>query len=217
MLRALIIALSLVATAADATPVEELVTEKARDTFGPEFPDEATFRITLQGGDVSDALMLSAFWMDRATGQFLANAVTEDGDIRRIQGLAILSVEVPVPVRRILPGEILRAEDLKTISLPHARIGGFAIVDADKLIGKEVRRILTQGRPVMTQSVIEPLVIQRGDKVAIKYDDGRLSLSAPGRAMDDAHRGQEIRIVNLVSNTLVTGVARAEGLVEIIR
>ena len=35
--------------------------------------------------------------------------------------------------------------------------------------------------------------------------------------MEDAHREQELSIVNLVSNNLVTGIARAEGVVEIIR
>ena len=55
------------------------------------------------------------------------------------------------------------------------------------------------------------------DRVSIRYSDGRLALTAPGRAMEDAHREQELSIVNLVSNNLVTGIARAEGVVEIIR
>ena len=81
----------------------------------------------------------------------------------------------------------------------------------------QVRRMLAQGRPVMRQSVMEPLVIGRGDKVNILYDDGRLVVTAPGRALTDAHRGQDVRIVNLVSNNALTAVAREEGLVEVIR
>lgn len=218
MIRALLTALSLaLAAPAFAVPVEELVAEQARETFGPELPDEAEFDITVKGGGISEAVMLSAFWMDRQTGQFLANAVTDDGGVTRLQGLAILSVTVPVPARRMLPGELVGEADIRMIDLPHARVGAYAVTDPAGLIGKEVRRVLTQGRPVMTQSVMEPLVIDRGDKVSIRYDDGKLALSAPGRALDDAHRGQEVRIVNLVSNALVTGIARAEGRVEIIR
>lgn len=209
--------LAVLSNGALAEPVKDLVIEKARDTFGAELPEGAQFRVTFQRGGEVDAVLLSAFWMDPSTGQFLANAVTEDGVVERLQGLAILGLSVPVPVRRILPGEVLTKADLKDVDMPYARISAYAVTDAKDLVGKEVRRILSAGRPVISQSVIEPLVITRGDQVSIRYQDGRLALTAPGRAMDDAHRGQEIRIVNLVSNKLVTGVAKDGGVVEIIR
>ena len=211
------IALISLGFSAGAEPARELVIEKARETYGAELPEGAEFRVSFQRGEGVDALMLSAFWMDKSTGQFLANAVTESGTIERFQGLAVLSVKVPVPTRRLLPGEILKASDIQIIDMPYARISAFAEIDETKLIGKEVRRVLTQGRPIMVQSVMEPLVITRGDRVSIRYSDGRLALTAPGRAMEDAHREQELSIVNLVSNNLVTGIARAEGVVEIIR
>jgi flagellar basal body P-ring formation protein FlgA len=219
-MRRLILSLALLAvsvTAPLAAPVRELVAEKARDSYGAELPDQSEFKLSFQRDADLDAVLLSAFWMDRATGQFLANAVLPDGKVRRLQGLAVLNVTVPVPVRRMLPGEIVTESDLQMIDIPHARLGAFAQTDETALIGKEVRRVLGQGRPIMAQSVMEPLVITRGDKVSIKYTNGKLALTAPGRALDDAHREQEIRIVNLVSNTLVTGIARSEGLVEIIR
>ena len=219
MLRAAFAAviLALAALPVAAVPVAELVAEKARDSFGPELPEDADFRITLQSAGISEAELISAFWMDRATGQFLANAVRADGGVTRLQGLAILTLEVPVPLRKMMPGEMLRESDLQMVELPYARLGSFALTDSARLIGKEVKRMLPRGRPIMAQSVAEPLVIARGDKVSIEFDDGRLALSAPGRALGDAHRWQEVRVVNLVSNALVTGIARADGRVEIIR
>lgn len=218
LLTCLAVTLPVAATAATPLPVQDLVAERARDSFGPELPEEGRFDITLRSDQQgAEAVMLSAFWMDRATGQFLANAVGADGRVTRLQGLAVLTVTVPVPVRRMLPGERLGEGDIAMIDMPHARLGAYAVTDPAKLLGKEVRRVLARGRPVMAQSVMEPLVIDRGDKVAIHYDDGKLALSAPGRALDDAHRGQELRIVNLVSNSLVTAVARGEGQVEIVR
>jgi flagellar basal body P-ring formation protein FlgA len=219
-MRRLILSLALLAvsvTSLPAAPVRELVAEKARDSYGAELPDQSEFKLSFQRDADLDAVLLSAFWMDRATGQFLANAVLPDGEVRRLQGLAVLTITVPVPVRRILPGEIVTEADLQMIDIPHARLGAFAQTEETALIGKEVRRVLGQGRPIMAQSVMEPLVITRGDKVSIKYTKGKLALTAPGRALDDAHREQEIRIVNLVSNTLVTGIARSKGFVEIIR
>lgn len=202
-------------TAAGAEALDVLVEEQAREKFGAELPEAAHFAITVSDPKPDEAVMFSAFWMDKATGQFVANAVTPDGEVRRIAGLAVPTVSVPVPVRRILPEEIIAEGDLQSIDLPLARLGAFAVTDPAALVGMQVRRVLALGRPVMAQSVMQPLVIGRGDRVSIRYDDGLMSLSAPGRALDDAHRGQEIRVVNLVSNTTVFGVASAEGIVEV--
>ncbi|SFP65858.1 flagellar basal body P-ring formation chaperone FlgA [Tranquillimonas alkanivorans] len=212
----LLTALLLCPALAGAEALNVLIEEKARESYGTGLPDTGEFEITVQGGGDLDAVMLSAFWMDTSTGQFVANAVLPEGDVRRISGLALLTVPVPVPLRRIMPDEILSEADLKVVRLPHGRVGAFAVTGMDDLVGMQVRRVLSQGRPVMAQSVMQPLVIDRGDRVAIRFRDGRLELSAPGRALADAHRGQEVKIVNLVSNTSLVGIATGEGVVEVI-
>ena len=204
--------------AASAVPLAELVEERARDTLGAELPASGVFAISVQGqAGEEDAVMLSAFWMDPSTGQFLANAVMPDGQQRRIAGLALVQVPTPVPVRRIMPDEILTEADLTVAELPMGRLGAFAVTEAAALVGKQVRRVLSPGRPVMAQSVMEPLVIDRGEKVRITFRDGALELAAPGRALTDAHRGQEVRIVNLASNKSLTAVATGDGEVEVVR
>ena len=222
MLRRLIplLALGLTALAplpALATPPEVLVEERARETWGPELPGEAAIRVTFSGPRLEDAVLLSAFWMDRSSGRFLANAVTEAGREIRIEGLAVATLTLPVPARRMMPGEVLRDGDLTELVLPLGRVGAYAVTARDDLLGKQVKRMLAQGRPVMVQSVTEPLVIDRGDRISILYDDGRLQLTAPGRALEAAHRGQELRIVNLVSNKSLVAIARADGTAEVLR
>ena len=192
-----------------------LIEERARETLGATVPDSGAFEITLAPGAVPQAVMLSAFWMDPATGRFVANAVTAAGQVQRVSGLALLTVEVPVPTRRLLPGEILAPGDLQTISLAHGRVGAFAVTDSEKLVGMQVRRVLSQGRPVMAQSIQPPLIIDRGDQITIRYSDGSLSLAAPGRALASAALGQDVKIVNLVSNTSLVGIATAKGVVEV--
>ncbi|MCE0503894.1 MULTISPECIES: flagellar basal body P-ring formation chaperone FlgA [unclassified Roseivivax] len=200
-----------------AEAVAALVEEQARIHLGEALPAEAELTVTMTTAPIEEAMLLSAFWIDRKSGQFLANALTEGGEEVRLGGYAIATVPVAVPVRQILPGEILTEADLRVISLPRARVGSFALTDRDKLIGMEVRSLLTTGRAVMAQAVQEPLVIRRGQSVAIRLNDGRLVLSAPGRALRDAHAGEEIKVVNTVSNTTVTGYATKNGDVEILR
>lgn len=200
-----------------AENVKTLIEERARDRFGAELPERAGFHITTPDGSPIEAVMLSAFWMDRDTGRYLANAVLEDSQVVRLEGLAIATLDVPVPLRRMLPGDRIAAQDLGFVKLPLARIGSFTITENSDLVGMQVKRLLTQGRPVMTQSITKPVIIGRGERISIRYDDGLLALSAPGKALDDAFKGEEIRIVNLVSNTSLTGVAVEKGIVEIIR
>jgi flagellar basal body P-ring formation protein FlgA len=198
-----------------AAPLVELIEEKARDSAGPALPPQARFEITLQSGAPTEAVLISAWWIDPATGRFIANVVTDAGLVHRITGMATQMVAVPVPLRRLMPGEIVSPTDLGQIDLPAARLGAFAIIDPEKLVGMQVRSLLTEGRPVMVQAVMPPLVIGRGSLVTIRFSDGALELSAPGRALGDAHLGQDIRVVNLVSNTAVVGTAIENGIVEV--
>ena len=218
-LRAALLGLSLLLAPAiaQAESLTVLVEERAAAEYGPTLPEAGVFDVVLQAGGLTEARLLSGFWIDLSTGQFVADAVTDMGEVKRIMGLATVSVPVPVPVRRMMPEEIIDERDLTIVNLPHARVGAFAVTDSAKLVGMEVRSLLAQGRPVMNRAVRQPLVIDRGDRVNIRYSDGLLELSAPGRALGEAHRGQEVKIVNLVSNTSVVGIATAEGTVEVIR
>ena len=116
-------------SSAGAESLEVLIQEEAAETYGSDMPNNGTFKILLQSGGLKEAVAISAFWMDRNSSQFVANAATEEGRLKRVKGLAILSIEVPVPVRRLLPDEIISAQDITTQSLPYSRVGSYAVVD----------------------------------------------------------------------------------------
>lgn len=202
---------------AAAVPLAELIDDKARESAGSTMPDHGRFDILINAGAPEDAVLISAWWIDPGTGRFVANAVTDAGDVRRISGLATMILPAPVPLRRLMPGDIIAENDLGTIDLPAARVGAFTITNLEDLVGQQVRSLLPEGRPVMVQAVMQPLVIGRGDLVSIHYSDGALKLSAPGRSLADAHRGQDVRVVNLVSNAIVAGIASADGTVRVNR
>ena len=206
---------ALLAGPASAESVRVLIAEKAEQSWGLEMPPSGHFEITLQDRDPGDAEMISDFWMDRSTGQFLANAVEASGDVRRLAGLALLNVPVPVPTQQILPGAILSGDDFQMVDLPYGQVGAYAVTQLDHLAGMQVRRVLARGRPVMSQSITEPVIISRGDPVSIEYSKGPMSLTAPGKAISDAHADQSVRVVNLVSNKIVEGIAKPDGKVEI--
>lgn len=196
-------------------PVTELVEERAAAEMGRTIPANGRIDVRLAKGVIHEGEFIQEFWMDQQTGQFIANVVTEHGETQRVWGVAVMTVEVPVPSRRIMPDEIVEPADLMMIELPLQRLGRFALFDADELIGKQVRRMLVAGRPVPRHSVIPPIIITRGEKVKILLDYGGLQLSARGRAMSDAHAGQELRVVNLSSNKAISAIAAADGIVKV--
>src|SRR3546814_3034090 len=79
------------------------------------------------------------------------------------------------------------------------------------LVGKEARRVLSEGRPVTETSVGEPLVVERNRPVSLVYTVGDLRITAKGRALADGSVGEAIRAVNEESHRTITGIVLAEG------
>lgn len=207
-------AMSLAAVPSMASDIAGLVSERAAQEFGAAMPERGFFNIRLAEGGPREGSFIREFWIDRDTGQFIANVITDLGEVRRVWGVATLTQPVPVPVRRLMPDDIVRAEDIEMVDLPWARVNAYAVTETSALVGMQVRRMLSPGRPVQVQSVQPPIIISRGERVTIQLSYGTLELAAEGKAISDAHLGQEVRVVNLSSNKTIVGIARADGLVE---
>ena len=153
------------------------------------------------------------FYYEKNTGKFLAVTFDQDGKQVKVAGLAIVSVSIPVPTRRIMPNEIISKSDLILATLPLSRVSTFAMLDTSELIGMQVRRMLAQGRPIPEQSITPPIIVKKGSRVEVIYRDGAMELTAPAKALNDAYLGQEVKVVNLISNKHV--VFETYGVVEI--
>lgn len=202
-------------TQALSAPLSVLVAERAEIEHGYEMPVSGSFEISYFNYNDFDTQVIYDFYYEKATGKFIAVAIDENGNNVKVAGLALLVVDVPVPNKRIMPEELVTEADITVAKLPFARVGSFAIMDKQSLIGMQARRMLAQGRPVPEQSVTPPIIVKKGSKVEIRYSDGAMKLSAPGKALYDGYKGQEVKVVNLVSNKHVVGTATREGIVEI--
>ena len=212
----LALALAVLPLAAQAETLHALVEERARAQLEGGPVAASSWRITSHP-QVGDVALLARFWIDPRTGQFLADALLETGEVQRVSGVALAVARVPVPVRRLMPDEIVAEGDLIEVEMPLARLPGFAVTDRRALVGWQVRRMLAEGRPVMAQSIMAPRAVTRGQRVTITLREGGLALTAPGRALGDAARGEMVKVVNLATNASVSGLAAADGVVEVIR
>lgn len=201
--------------AAWAVPTAELIEEHAASEFDGVFPAMGRYDVRLAEGSTTQAEFVKDFWIDPDSGRFVANVVDGDGILRRVWGVAVLQVPVPVPNRRIFPDEIVTRADIKLVEMPMARLGAFTLQDMEQVEGMQVRRMLHPGRPVSRTSVEPPTVIEKGARVTIELSYGGLTLTATGRSLEDAHKGEVIRVVNLSSKKTVSAVAEAAGIVRV--
>ncbi|WP_176250972.1 flagellar basal body P-ring formation chaperone FlgA [Sulfitobacter sp. HGT1] len=208
--------LASVATA-ESIPVTELVEERTMAELGATIPVNGRMDIQMAEGMISSGRFIQEFWIDHKTGQFIANVMTDANIPQRVWGVVIINLSVPVPNQRLQPDQIVSRSDITMVDMPMQRLGSFAISDVDELVGQQVRRMLVAGRPVPRQSVMPPRIITRGEDVKIQLNYGGLRLTAKGKAMADAHAGEEIRVVNLSSNKAISAIATGAGIVEVVR
>lgn len=213
LLPALLTALALLSSAAVAADPRALIAQ----AVVARWPDEAgglgemTVRFSTATPIEADSVQ-TILWDPRSGG---FDAVLASGKrLARVQGVARMEEEIPVPARRITAGETIAADDLTMQRMPSARLDG-VLTDPGLAVGKEVRRALTPGRAIPAASLGDPLVIRRNQEVTISYRSGGLAITARGKALADAVAGGTVRVALSTGGTAIDAVADAEGRVSV--
>ena len=138
---------------------------------------------------------------------------------RRIAAVAALLLSgqaradmVPVLASQVERGAILSADDFVVEDLPIAKArGAVAPAEAD---GLEAKRNLAAGRIVRRSDLVEPRLVRRGDQVSVRVEEGALSITTRGEALQSGAEGDLVRVVTDLSRTLEGRVA-ADGSVRV--
>jgi len=123
-------------------------------------------------------------------------------------------VEVVALVAPVGAGEIIGELDLEPI-LVSATAARNAL-DFEELVGKEARRRLDAGKPLKRYDVIEPQLVRKGDQVSLLVARGPMTISATGKAMGNAAKGDTVRVQNTSSYAVVEGRAIEPGVVQVL-
>jgi flagella basal body P-ring formation protein FlgA len=159
--------------------------------------------------------------VDPGTGRFTATVVAPaKGPVQarqQVAGRAIALLDLPVPTRRVTPGEVISIRDIDWIQVRDERNLGDVLTDAEALIGQTPRRTLAAGQPVRSRDVAAPITVGKNSSVSMIFETQNMTLIARGRALQDGAIGDTIRVVNPQSNRTVDAVVAAPGLVRIVR
>lgn len=160
------------------------------------------------------SLEVTQVTLNRSKNTFEAtvSAPSAEKPIQKFQVSGTIHPLITVPVLRanIQNGQIIDAGDLEYVQVPESEFIQGTVVDEQALIGMTPRRFAIAGRPLRAGDMTAPKIISRGDLVTVILDEGVLSLTAKGKALENGSKGDLIRVVNTSSNitieALVTGV-----------
>ncbi len=157
---------------------------------------------------------------DGGTGRFTALvSVTADSEPAaqiRLSGRVLEMAELPVPRRRMMPGDVIEKGDLEWVRLRAAQAKGEVVRAMRDAVGQALRHSVSPGQPIQLADLGKPIVVQKGMPMMLALDTPGIQLTAQGVAMEPAGMGETIHIVNPASHVVVeaevTGPGRARVL-----
>lgn len=143
----------------------------------------------------------------------------------RCLGPNVWSVLVPVQIavtgnyvvtaRPLGAGQSIQEGDISVLSgdlstLPSGIVGAPA-----EALGKTLRNAVAAGQPLRGDQLIAPLVIRQGQNVRVISRGSGFAVSGEGRALNNAAVGQVAQVRMNSGGQTVSGIAQADGTVEI--
>ncbi len=148
---------------------------------------------------------------DSFTAELVAPSAAEPLKRIPLSGLIDRIVKLPVLKSDLRNGDIVGPHDIVWMDVPARDMSNDWLVRESDLTGMTPRRIVSAGRPVRTSDLESPRLIERGGTVTIIFKSGAMTLTAPGRALQNGAKGETIRVVNAASSRTVQGLVTADG------
>lgn len=118
-----------------------------------------------------------------------------------------------VASRNLTRGSVIGPNDLKTIYINESTNLTTAVSDPNILVGSRLKRDIKGGEQIRSNVFC---VVCKNDKVNIVAKSHGLSLKTIGQALEEGNVNETIRIKNLKSNKIITGVVKAPGEVHVL-
>lgn len=116
-----------------------------------------------------------------------------------------------IATKNLRANYVIKPEDVTT--KPERTIG--MLEHPSDAIGKELKATVYAGKPISTQNIQAPTVIERNQIVKLKYTKSGLTIETNGRALERASSGSFLRVINLQSKSTIIGIAHPDGSVSL--
>lgn len=129
---------------------------------------------------------------------------------------ALAAETVLVPSRVIYPGETVTAAALQELTLAEGKVPpANVVVDVEGLDGKVARRTLLPGRYVQLAAIRDAYVVEKGTTVDMTFVAGALTIVATAVTLESGSAGDKVKVRNVDSGKIVSGIVLADGTVRV--
>lgn len=130
----------------------------------------------------------------------------QKSEIFRVSGKYDVLVNVPVLTKKLPQHTVIAEEDIDWIEMPSRNIRFGTVMDAEKLIGQELRRSMRDRTPIKDRDIQKEQILSRNNNVNILYRSGTISLRTIGIALDSGGIGDVIKVRNPSSNKIIQAI-----------
>lgn len=133
-----------------------------------------------------------------------------------LHGAAMATDTAVIPKRVIYPGETIDAGALSEVPVRNpARITTEIAYLAEDIDGKVAKRTLLPGRFIPLSSVREAYVVEAGSPVEVNFIQNGLQITTMAIPLQPGSIGDMIRVRNVDSGAVFSGVVMANGTVRV--
>lgn len=209
----------LVGVSADAAALKaRAVTDRAEITLGDlwaDLPEDVAQRSVMPAPAPGQKVTIDAVRLAAIAEANRIDWISSSTADRVVVERTGLMIQVPVPLRPISQGEIIRASDLGFQQLRADRVNRMVITETAHIVGKTAKRALAAVQPVRANDLGPTLLVAKNSLVTVKLNSGKLVLVMQGKALDDGAAGEAVRVLNTRSNKIIQGMVSGPGTVTI--
>ena len=120
-----------------------------------------------------------------------------------LTGRLVAMRSVAVPTRPLRAEEVIVPEDVVLRRVATDRIPNGAVTDPALLVGARPRRPLAADVPLVMGDVVPNVIIRRDSVLSLLLQVDGLTITAQGRALEDAVQGAIVQVVNLSNGRIL--------------
>lgn len=115
---------------------------------------------------------------------------------------AKVNARVVVMAKDVPAGRVIQDDDVE-LDARDVTVVPDAVSDPQVVTGFASKRSLRTGQVVSQRALLTPVLVQRGQSVAIEASNGGITVNVPGEAMDTGRAGETVRVRNVGSGKVI--------------
>lgn len=160
---------------------------------------------------------------DMSDGDFVGDtclviSFSVDGKLYRkvsVSGRVLVSRKIITTAREVPRGRVISRRDLEQVTRLCSALRTDDFRTLSQVVGKRATRNIRSGQVVTRRMVETPPVVRKGDRVIITAENSALEITTLGRVLEDAHVGEQVKVVNVSSGKEIFATVVGPGQVRV--